>query len=158
MTLPDKDDIDSYGGEKSDYAPIEDPTTDTSADEFNALKCSVAMGSRTAVRAWVRFTTHATTPGLVAHDAVWGNSVAVQPTIARSGAGVFTVTWPTTVDDELGESHSLNLQAALVTVNGSTCYFSTCSITSANVATVYTFNTLFAANDIAGTTITVFAL
>ena len=158
MALPDKDDIDTYGGEKSDYAPIEDPTTDTAASEFNSLKCSVAMGSRTAVRAWVKFTTHATTPVLVSHDAVWGNSVSVAPTVTRTGAGIFVVTWPAYVDDELGTAHSLNLQLGWSNVSSTTCYFTQASVNTANTVAVYTFNTSFAANDIAGNNITVFVL
>ena len=115
--------------------------------------------SQTAPRAIYRFIGHATTPTDASSNyqyAVWGNDVSVKPTPAHTGTGVYTLTWPTTVTDELGESHSVNLVDGWANVNGSTLYHVQVTITSPNVATVYVFNAAGAANDAVGVTIAVY--
>jgi len=157
MTLPSIDTITTYGGVFADYGvSVVDPTTDQSADDFNKMSASVAMMTNTAIRAWAIFTTAATTGAMAlqSHGAVWGTSVA--PTLARSGAGVFTVTWPSTVDDELGESHNVNILGVLrPNPYGSTLVHTQAERTSANVVTVYTFAAGGAADDVVGTNVLV---
>lgn len=160
MTLPDVDTIDTFGGALEDYGiGIVDPTTDRAAEDGNKAFANVAMMTHTNPRAVCRFVGHATTPtdptsGLV-HDAQWGDAVAVKPTVAKTGTGVYTITWPTDVDDELSESHALNLKAAWGQAEGSTAYHVQCSVTSANVVTVYVFDMAGTANNAAAATISV---
>lgn len=154
--LPDVDALTSYGGAKENYAPVEDSTTDEDAEHRNLYAGNVAMMTHTAVRAWVRLKGHAsspTDPSSNVHDAVWGNDATVKPATARTGTGVFTITWPETVTDELGEEHSVNLRQVVgVNVEGSTLYFAQATITAPNVVTLYVFNSSAAANDAAGVT------
>src|SRR4051812_24175431 len=104
MTLPDIDAISSYNGAPSgilaDYAlAVQDPTTDVPAAGLTAMMASVAMATRMMPRAYCTFSTNGATCTLIEHEAVWGNSVSVQPTPARTSTGLFTVTWPASVAD-----------------------------------------------------------
>jgi hypothetical protein len=136
MTLPAIDTLDNYGGEKEDYASVEDPTTDRAAADANQAYASVAMMTRTVCRAWLRFTGDATTPVLLDWDAVWKGSTVTDPVIAQIATGIYTITWPATVQDELGETHTLNLQAASCSTEGNWAFCSA-AVTSANVVTVF---------------------
>lgn len=159
--LPDVDSFSAYGGELANYAPIEDATTDEDASWRNLYAMNVAAMTQTATRAWCAFVGHGTTPTDPAsnvHGAVWGNALGVKPTMARSSTGVFTITYPTSVNDELNESHTVNLKRCWVNVEGATLYHVQATVTSPNVITVYVFNSAGAANDGVGVTFSVFAI
>jgi hypothetical protein len=158
MPLPSIDDLDTYGGIKVNYSDPVDPETDLDATQFNSLSLSVAQGTRTAIRAWVQFTGHASTPTLVSHDSVWGNAVSVQPTIATSGTNVYTITFPSTVDDALGDTHAINLRDAWAKLAGTTAGFINAEISSPNVVTLRCKSTANADTFFAGATISLFAI
>jgi len=156
MTLPDVDSLSNYGGALSDYFPVEDPTTDRAAAAANQGYASAAAATHTIGRSWVRFVTSATAPALTtvnSNDAVWGNAIGVLPVLARVSAGLFTITWPATVIDELGATHTINLRRAEIMAEGGTLIPVQCTVTAANVVTVYVFTTAGAASDQAGTTL-----
>lgn len=154
--FPEVDDLDTYGGPKSDEGPIESPTTQLSGPEYTRLAASVAGMTHTGIRAWVRFVTAATTGAMVltSHDAGWGNTAPVTPLLARTGTGVFTITWPTSVNDELSLPHTVNIRTVLHPVVEGSTFGQTAklAITAPNVVTVYTFSS-GAANDIVGATV-----
>ncbi len=155
MTFPAVDSLDTYGGAKVDLNPITDPTTDRPSAAVNEAYASVAAMTHTAVQCWARVTTAASTGAMVlsSHDAAWGNEVSVAPTLARTTTGVFTVTWPATVTDELGDTPTVALRAAArPNTEGATLYFAQAVKTSANVVTFYVFNSAGAANDAVGVT------
>ncbi len=161
MTLPDTDDLDTLGGVKTNAHPVEDPTTDLDADQDNIQRCDVAMMTHTAIRAWARFTSAATTGAmiLVAHDAQWGNAALVAPALARTSDGLFTLTYPASVDDELAEAHTTNFRGAWgVSRGGATLYFIHVHPTSANVLTVRIFNAAGALNNAVGVDFDVYAI
>ena len=157
MTAPDIDTVADYGGALENYAPVEDPTTDQDADAANEWKASTAAMTHTATRAWVRMVSQAatpTSPSTNLYDSMWGSDLSVAPTFARTGVGVYTITWPATVTDELGEPHALNIrwgrgslenQAAVVCVEP----------TTVNSVTVRLFDMAGAAADYAGKVILV---
>jgi hypothetical protein len=166
MTLPNvADPAADYAMPAGGFADYQitatDPTTDwasgnppgqnaTGGPGASQLINDVAGMTRTARRAWARFTA-GSSPLLAAtnpDDAVWGNASGVLPVVAHSSTGVFTMTWPSTIVDQFGTTRSINLRWARVSVEGSTCAFAQCSVTSPNVVTVYLFNTSFAANDL----------
>lgn len=107
--LPDKNSYQNLGGEIVDYSAVVDPTTDLGAAQDDDARADVAAMTRTAIRAYVTFTA-TTSPTPTEHDAVWGNADLVAPTIIRSSAGVFIVTWPASVVDARGITHSVNLR------------------------------------------------
>lgn len=170
MTLPDISSLDHFGGALNNYAPVTDPTTDEDAKYRNRYACDVAMMGHTAPRGFVRFVTangsDPTDPASNPHDALWGSSFAVKPAVARTGEGVWTVTLPTTVADELtsedasiggGVSHTVNVRAVLAQASAvsGVLKFATAEVTSANVITVRGFLANGTADDIPGATITV---
>jgi hypothetical protein len=121
---------------------------------------NVAGMTQVLPRAMVRLTTAntgaPTDPGSNVHYAVWGNTAGVKPVVARSSAGVFTITWPTTVTDALAVVHTLALFTGWANVEGATYTQAEVTITSANVATLRTFNAAGSVADTTGVTITVF--
>jgi hypothetical protein len=161
MALPDSATIDTYGDLKVNYAPVEDFTTDEDADDRNEYVADVAGMTHPATRCWRRFVGHGATPTdpvSNVFDNVWGNDLADKPPAARTGAGVYTITYPTDITDDLGVVRSVNLRGGWANVEGSTLYFTQVTVTSPNVLTVYVFNAAGAANDAVGVTIAVFAV
>lgn len=160
MTLPAVDSLSTVGGAKENYAPVEDSTTDENAEHRNIYAANATAMTQTLCRAIYRFKGKASSPPDDAtasiHFSVWGNDVSVKPTTARTGTGVFTITYPATVDDELGETHSTNLISGWGNAESSTFYHVQVAITSPNVATVYVFDAAGAATDAVGVTIAVF--
>ena len=158
MTLPAVDSIEDYGGVKEDYAPVEDQSTDLSADHHNKYAANVAALTQTSPRAMCRFVGHGTTPTDPAsnvHFSVWGNELAVKPVPTHSATGVYLITWPTDVDDELGEEHTVSLATGWANTEGATPYHVQVTVAT-NVATVYVFDMAGAANDGVGVTFAVF--
>lgn len=160
MTLPDIDALSTYGGALANYSPVVDPTTDEDASARNKYAANVAMMTHTAPRALASFLGHATTPadpasGFV-HDAMWGNALGVKPTVVKAGTGIYDMTWPASVNDELGVAHALNLRRALAQVESSDGTFrdAQAKVTSANSVRVYTF-AVTTLNDLAGQVVTV---
>ncbi len=134
--LPDIDALASMGGALKNYANVADVTTDLDAEFDNRSRMQVAMMSHTAIRAWARVTLAATTGAmiLVAHDAVWGNTAPVAPTPARTSSGLFTLTWPATVNDELARVHTVNFRCAFANSrDGTNGYILRAAPTAANI-------------------------
>lgn len=159
--LPTVDSLATYGGAKQDYEPVEDPTTDLSAEGWNLVASNVAGLTQTACRAWVTFLGHGTMPtdpSSYIHGAVWGDTLGVKPTMARTGTGVFTATWPTTVTDDLGVVQTVNLRRAWASFEGSTLYSVNATVTAANVVTIRVWNAAGSLNDAVGAVFNVFVV
>lgn len=144
----------------ADYAPVEDATTDEAAAFRNLYVMNVAGMTQTIQRAICRLVTNNTSaptdPGSNVHFAVWGNAVGVKPTVARTGVGTFTITWPTTVTDALSVVHTLALFTGWANVEGGTYTQAEVTITSANVATLRTYNAAGSLADTTSVTIAVY--
>ena len=152
--MPDTSTIDTYGGVLVNYDSIVDPTTDRDATAMDQALEDCAQMTHTATRAWARFTLAATSGAIVraSSDAAWGNTVP--PTAARGSTGTFVFTWPATVTDGLGNSHSVNLKWAEARIEGSTFGFANASVyTSPYQVLLYTGNAAGAANDLVGITV-----
>jgi hypothetical protein len=159
MILPSVATLADYGGPKQNDAPVADPVTDEDADERNEYVEDVAGMTNTAIRAWCRFVTvnnaNPTDP-TNAHGAVWGSALAVKPTVAWSSEGVWLITWPTTVTDELGTVHTISLRGvATPNVEGTTLYHTNATVSSANTVTVRVWNTSNTLSDAVGATVNV---
>ena len=168
--LPDVDSLNTYGGARSDYAPVVDPVTDESAVFRNRYAANVAMMTQTVPRAMRSFVgaTGATPTDPVSgfvHAALWGSGASVKPTMARTALGVWTVTFPTTVSSELtsaltsqggGLTHTVNFRRALAQVEcAGTLYHATAKVIAANVIEVRGWTGAAAADDLNGLTVTV---
>lgn len=151
MPLPNSDSFDTYGGSKSDFTTVVDPTTDRSAAEVNAAFASVASMTRTVTRAYLQFT-GASTSFVVPnyHNSNWGSSLSVIPIIQRSTTGVFDITFPATVVDELGATQALNLTMGWGNIEGDTLAFIQVTKVTSNVFRVNLYDNTLAASDLVG--------
>lgn len=162
--------LDDYGGALADYASVVDPTTDEGARFRNRYACDGAMMMHTAFRAFVSFVTvngaNPTDPAADVHDALWGSTNTVKPTVARTGEGVWTATWPTTVTDALtaetaakggGVTHTVSFRRAIASTQpvGGVLTHARAIVTASNVVTVYGYLANGTADDIPGATIDV---
>lgn len=100
--------IANYGGPKIDAQPVSNPETQIAANEFNRSIEDTAQMTRTAYRAIVQWTSITAAPPAPVPTAsievrtVWGNGNAQKPTIQKTGAGLYTITFPGTFTDDLG--------------------------------------------------------
>lgn len=101
-----------------------------------------------APRAWALVTWDgATAVSLTAAGEAWDPNGASAPTVARTSAGVYTVTYAATYNDETGTAVSTNLLAASVTARGTTARIPTWEIASSRIITVYLFDAAGSAAD-----------
>lgn len=94
--LPDTSDPSTYGLPKANLSEVVDPNTEFDYGEVEAWAIDCAAMTQTACRAWVVVDGDGT---LLYHAAVWGNTVAVAPTVTRVGAGEYTIAWATSYYD-----------------------------------------------------------
>ncbi len=160
--LPDIDSLSTLGGNLVNASPVVDPTTDLDGVADTKSRTNVAMMTHTALRSWCLFTAAASTGAMVrvAHDAQWGNASGVAPALARTATGTFTLMYPSTVYDEMGVPHSLNLRAAWGQSRSASAAHDVQVVpTAPNVLTVYVRDsTTGALIDAAGTNFDVFAI
>ncbi len=158
MTLPDSDTLSTYGGPMVNYAPVEDPTTDRDAAAANEAYASTAAMTRTACRCMTSMTSAATTGALFLnnYEAVWKATTATAPVMVRTGTGVITYTWPSSVQDELLVSHSPNLLYGHASARGAVAYHTNVTVAT-NVVTLYIFDMAGTASDAVGVKFDVFA-
>lgn len=158
MTAPGIDDASgSYGmpsGGFVDGMPVMDPTTDQSAAGANQMMVSCAAMTHTSRRCWARFVGAATTGALAlqvtnGHDAHWGSASPVKPTLARTSAGIVTLTWPATITDALGVVQTVSLRYAACRNEDHDGFFRA-KVTAANVVTITMSDTAHAASDFVG--------
>lgn len=104
--LPNISALASYGGALKNYSDPVDPTTDEHVKYRNWYTQDTAGMTHTSARAIVSFVSangaNPNDPGSgFIHDAVWGNISGVKPVVARTGEGIWTCTWPQTVQTDL---------------------------------------------------------
>ena len=156
MTLPDTDDLETLGGVMENYRPVEDPTCDMGAEFDNKVRANVAAMTQTIDRVYMQFTSAAANPiTVVRHHANWGNAPAVAPTVSRTSAGRYLVTWPATVTDELGVVHTVNIVGGRGNAQAGAFYQVQFLANGANSADVYIFNAAGTLVDAAGIVIDV---
>jgi len=117
-TLPSTVSYAQLGGDKVDFAPIVDPSTDTPAAVNNAVKLLSAQLSRTSIRARVRFEVVAPDEfTTLSFQSVWG--ISPEPTYALTNTpntNSYLVTFPASVTVN-GISIPVNLDSAQVSTN-----------------------------------------
>jgi len=153
MSLPDEATLsDTYGGPYTNERPVEDPTTEIDADAASELMSDTAGCTRMIARAWVKFNGLTYTSGTQSipvsdHNATWGGSAGVIPVVTQSAAGIYLITWPATVTDEILVLRTLNIRYPHVPSTIDTALSSgKVSAFTANTMTVRTFNAAGAAD------------
>lgn len=137
MTLPNSATYPTYGGEKADYSPVADPTTDLSAAQLNEARSDVAAMTRMIPRAYVAFSYATGVVTVADNDSVWGN--ATPPTVARTATGTFLITWPASIVDARGNTQTVNLRRGDGNVEAAN-YSVSAVYTSPNSFTAYVSN------------------
>jgi len=98
--------ITNYGDVFSDRRAVADPTVEVAARLYNRKSEDVAQMTRTIGRVLLKFTTTvaagpvAVTPSADGRS-VWGSGASFDPTISKTGTGVYVATYATTYPDAL---------------------------------------------------------
>jgi len=154
MPLPEPQSVDSYGGKKEQRRAVVNPVNSVSADEHNLLVSDMAMTSRMAPRAVRRFVTGTppTDPASGAsHESMWGNKLEDLPVVTSLGANLYRVTWPTEVENELGDSILLNLRWATIECEKTAvCKQASVAVTGPNTVEVAVFSASGASDSSSG--------
>ena len=148
MSLPESTTYDQLGGTLTDNRPVENPDTDLSAHASNLLRPNTAAMSRTAIRGWFAFTVTllpAPSPVIASSDfdAVYGNSLSVKPFIEIEDVGIYTVTFPSSIIDDLLVTRYLLIRGAVANYapEDPTHYFDAkCKIMSANTMRIHIYD------------------
>lgn len=100
----------SYGGPYEDVKPIASPNKELGADFFNRLgedSCQMTRTSMKALVVWTAYTGGTTKTYIDSEITVrtqWGTGDAAKPTIEKTANGLYTVTFPASFADVLGDS------------------------------------------------------
>ena len=124
------------------------------ATEVNLDYWQTAGMSLAVCRAWALLAWDGASLTLSAAGEAWDTTAASVPTVARSSAGVYTVTYEATYVDETTTAVSTALLGAQGTAQGSACRIVTCTISSARIITVRVFDAAGSAADADGVLVT----
>jgi len=103
----------TYGAPFKDEGPVENPQSQTSAALYNRKCEDLAHMTRTAWRAIVKFVavTDAATFVLPANQVfiqtAWGNASTYKPTVTKTATGLYSVQFPSSFTDALGNEETL---------------------------------------------------
>lgn len=168
MPLPASSTIENFDGQNkvnNQGLPPANQSLDWNNPLLAAATSDVAALGQTGPRFWCRLTLAASTGSLVLLQwrSVWQNVTTTAPIPARTSTGLFTITLPNFVSDEYDASVgitnniSVNLGAGHGNIEGSGLGKEVNVSASGNVITIYTgLSGSAAANDLVGTTISVF--
>jgi|WetSurMetagenome_2_1015567.scaffolds.fasta_scaffold01366_15 hypothetical protein len=163
MTLPGIDSASDWEADSwANAEPLVDPETEIPAESAREIAANIAAATHTQIRAIVQFDGVTYTSGsmeiaVAAHEEVWGSATNSPPTIVQTAAGRYKVTWPTTVVDELAESHTLGVRYPYPPgVSGAVVGRGYVVDYTANTITIQTVDGSFANNSLNGDTINVF--
>lgn len=146
--------LQDYGAPKVDAEPVENPTAEAAADEYNELTEDVAQMTRTADRFIVSFTTTATaapTTATVTYNwSIFGQGDSYKPTVAKTATGTYTLTYAASYVNGLQETETTSHGPAKGQVAGSAFGQVQCTTTSATVITVHILDAAGSLTDISG--------
>lgn len=152
--------IADYGGPYVDRGVKRDPSYQMGANQGNRFLVDTAQATRTVPRATVLFqlATSGSTidPANVTHTSVWGSGSTEKPTVARTGTGVYTVTWASSFDDEMPAPNTVTESVVFTfaegqpNVRGATDGRARVVSIISNVVTVQVYNTANALSDLGG--------
>jgi hypothetical protein len=150
----------TYGGRKSNEYAVRDNTTQLDASHWEVLGMHVGQMSHGAWKVKVHFPAVAagtSTPS--ATQTQWGNTSTYNPTsVTRTGTGAYTIVYPSSFQNELGQSEAVSFVDADGKVTSATVYGHVQCTASGATILVRVFDAAGALTDITnGTTLTVWA-
>lgn len=135
--FPTRPSLTSFGPVRRDRSPVRSPVLDVGMAFFNLVRWNLAGLGMSAPRAWLQATYASSAITVTAQGNAWGGAA---PTPLRTGAGVYTFTYPETVADADGQAVTPNLLAAMVSPKaGANPLVSDWSIASGRIVTVRLF-------------------
>jgi len=148
-------DIDSYGGLFEDEFPVQNPTTEQSADYAMRMHADVAQMTNTSDKWSVTFPTSsggaatisAATVAILSH---YTSSASAKPVVAKTATGIYTLTFASTYTDELATVDSTSLFAARGFVMHATQFGHVQCVVSGTTVTVYVVDLAGSASDLGG--------
>lgn len=106
-----------YGGPFHDARPVKNPKTQLSAAMGGKLIETVCQSTFTSPRTTGTFTCTTTTgavdPENVAHESHWGSDPGTEPAIEQTATGLYTMTFPASFTNGLGESETISLSRVM---------------------------------------------
>lgn len=154
--------LDSYGAPYADRRAVADPSVELAARLYNRQAEDTVQMTRTIGRVLLKFTTTvAAGPVAVTPSAdgrtVWGSGASFDPTISKTGTGVYVATYAATYQDALvgttsdsvSETETVDFRFCGWNVEGSS--FGHVQVTPLNnVLTIRVFDAAGAPTDMAG--------
>ncbi len=157
--------LDSYGGDFHDEIPVEDSTSQLSSTYYTRLASDAAQMTRTSVRAWASFTPTATAapltfdPAVVTARSWWGAGGGAQkPVVTKTATGLYQLTWPPTLNDELSVPEDVAFLTGWAVVMGTVLGSAQIGAIGANAVAVRIYNSSAALADLTTDVIAVFLL
>lgn len=146
--LPNVSAPSEYGLPKSDYDSngVVDPETECLAAEYEAMGVDVAALTHVSPKAIVVCTVAGGVVTIAAYRSVWGDEMAVQPSVVYNAAGDYTFTWAVGGYPDLNPTvarrvtRAPNLIAGVVVPSNSVNVHGVNVSVTANVATVELVN------------------
>jgi hypothetical protein len=120
--FPTRPDRNAFGQTMQNSGAVRDPSRHLDASVWNLMAWQVAGLGLIVPRAMLYFTANAS-PAILARAEAWnpkreGSGAYADPGFTVNGAGDYTVAWPSSIPDELGNSLSLAFSfAQAFTVN-----------------------------------------
>lgn len=144
--------IGSYGGPWVDARPVQNPQTQVAAASFGRLAEDAAQLTRAGRKALVTFRTTLANGAVavLAARSQWGTGVSEQPTIARTGVGLYTVTFATSYADALGAVETVSFFDATGAVLSLAAFGHVQCTVAANVISVAVVDLAAAPTDLGG--------
>lgn len=171
--LPNRADVDTYGGPKKNYGAVVDPETDEASIYRNRYVIDTAGMTHTVPIGYFSFqgvngANPIDPPSGFTHDAVYGNAnPSYKPAIVRFAEGVYDATLPASVvqagiyseaaEDGGGETASLNVRRAegWCECSDGTLRHVRCERTGANTVRIRCWTNAGALDDFDGQIVTV---
>lgn len=118
------------------------------ASEIELSHWQVSGMSLAVCRAWALVTWDgATSMSLTSSGEAWDPRAEAVPTVARTSAGVYTVTYAASYNDETGTAVSTALLAASATPQSNSARHATCTISSSRIINVFVWDAAGSAAD-----------
>ncbi len=137
----------AFGPTFRDRAPVRQPDRDVGAAAFNLLCWQAAGAGVVGALAWALLTWDGAALSLAAGGEAWDSDGLVVPTVARSSAGVYVVTYAATYPDADGIATTTSLCAGQATPQSASPLLATVELTNAHAATVRVWNLSAIATD-----------
>lgn len=128
-------------------AGVTNPETHAGAALLGLLAWQAAGNSVAGNLTWALLAWDGAALTLSASAEAWDSTSAVLPTVARTSAGLYTVTYAASYADETAALITTNLRAAICAAQGTAARYAVASIASGRIITVSVFDAAGAAAD-----------